>query len=127
MNGHRILLAEDNELNWEVARELLSDLGAELERAEDGQIYLEKFQKSSKGYYDAILMDIRMPHMTGYEAAKEIRLLDHPDASAIPIIAMSADTFSEDIQHCLECSMNVHIAKPVDVKELTGILKKYLK
>ena len=63
----------------------------------------------------------------GYEAAKEIRLLDHPDASAIPIIAMSADTFSEDIQHCLECGMNAHIAKPVDIKELVGILKKYLK
>lgn len=127
LSGRRILLAEDNELNWEVAKELLSDLGAELEWAEDGRICLEKFQTSPKGYYNAVLMDIRMPHMTGYEAAKEIRLLDHPDASSVPIIAMSADTFSEDIQHCLECGMNAHIAKPVDVKELTGILKKYLK
>ena len=127
LSGRRILLAEDNELNWEVAKELLSDLGAELEWAEDGRICLEKFQTSPKGYYNAVLMDIRMPHMTGYEAAKEIRLLDHPDASSVPIIAMSADTFSEDIQHCLECGMNAHIAKPVDIKELVGILKKYLK
>ena len=127
LSGRRILLAEDNELNWEVAKELLSDLGAELEWAEDGRICLEKFQTSPKGYYSAVLMDIRMPHMTGYEAAKEIRLLDHPDASSVPIIAMSADTFSEDIQHCLECGMNAHIAKPVDIKELVGILKKYLK
>ena len=126
LSGRRILLAEDNELNWEVARELLSDLGVELDWAEDGQICLDKFEKSSEGYYDAILMDIRMPHMTGYEATKAIRGLDHPDALSIPIIAMSADAFSDDIQHCLECGMNAHIAKPIDVIELTRLLKRYL-
>ena len=78
------------------------------------------------GYYDIILMDIRMPHMTGYEATKAIRGLDHPDALSIPIIAMSADAFSDDIQHCLECGMNAHIAKPIDVIELTRLLKRYL-
>ena len=114
LSGRRILIAEDNELNWEVANELLSDLGVELDWAEDGQICLDKFQKSPEGYYDAVLMDIRMPHMTGYEATKMIRGLNHPDALSIPIIAMSADAFSDDIQHCLECGMNGHIAKPID-------------
>ena len=127
MTGRRILLAEDNELNWEVARELLSNLGVELDWAEDGQICLEKFRKSPEGYYDVILMDIRMPHMTGYEVTKAIRGLNHPDALSVPIIAMSADAFSEDIQHCLECGMNAHIAKPIDVIELTRLLKRYLK
>ena len=126
MTGRRILLAEDNELNWEVAKELLAALGIELDWAEDGQICLEMFRKSPEGYYDAILMDIRMPHMTGYEAAKAIRGLDHPDALSIPILAMSADAFSDDIRQCLECGMNAHIAKPIDVKELTRLLKRYL-
>ena len=125
MSGRRILLAEDNELNWEVARELLADLGVELEWAEDGRICVDKFGRSSKGYYDAILMDIRMPHMTGYEAATAIRGLDHPDAASVPIIAMSADAFSEDIRHCLACGMNAHIAKPVEITELTRLLKRY--
>ena len=126
LSGRRILLAEDNELNWEVAKELLSDLGVELDWAEDGQICLDKFQRSPEGYYDAILMDIRMPHMTGYEATKAIRGLNHPNALSGPIIAMSADAFSYDIQHCLECGMNAHIAKPIDDIELTRILKRFL-
>ena len=126
LSGRRILLAEDNELNWEVASELLSDLGVELDWAEDGQICLDKFQKSPAGYYDAILMDIRMPHMTGFEATKAIRGLNDPDALSIPIIAMSADAFSDDIQRCYECGMNAHIAKPINVLELTRLLKRYL-
>ena len=126
LSGRRILLAEDNELNWEIANELLSDLGVELDWAEDGQICLDKFQQSPEGYYDAVLMDIRMPYMTGYEAAKAIRELNRPDALSIPIIAMSADAFSDDIQHCLECGMNAHIAKPIDIIELTRLLKRYL-
>jgi len=123
LSGRRILIAEDNELNWEVANELLSDLGVELDWAEDGQICLDKFQKSPEGYYDAVLMDIRMPHMAGYEATKMIRGLNHPDALFIPIIAMSADAFSDDIQHCLECGMNAHIAKPIDIMEVSRLLK----
>ncbi len=126
LTGCRILLAEDNELNWEVASELLSDLGIELDWAEDGLICVDKFQKSPAGYYDAILMDIRMPHMTGYEATKALRGLNHPDALSIPIIAMSADVFSDDIQRCYECSMNAHIAKPINVLEFTRLLKRYL-
>ena len=126
LSGRGILIAEDNELNWEVANELLSDLGVELDWAEDGQICLDKFQKSPEGYYDAVLMDIRMPHMTGYEATKMIRGLNHPDALSIPIIAMSADAFSDDIQHCLECGMNAHIAKPIDIMEVSRLLKRFL-
>ena len=126
LSGRRILIAEDNEINWEVANELLSDLGVELDWAEDGQICLDKFQKSPEGYYDAVLMDIRMPHMTGYEATKMIRGLNHPDALSIPIIAMSADAFSDDIQHCLECGMNAHIAKPIDIMEVSRLLKRFL-
>ena len=126
LSGRRILLAEDNELNWEVAKELLTDLGVELDWAEDGQICLDKFQKSSEGYYDIILMDIRMPHMTGYEATKAIRGLNHPDALSIPIIAMSADAFSDDIQRCLEFGMNAHIAKPIDIVEVSRLLKRFL-
>lgn len=127
LTGRRILLAEDNEINWEVASELLSELGPEVEWAEDGQICLEKFEKSPAGYYDLIFMDIRMPHMTGYEAAQAIRKSSHPDAASIPIIAMSADAFSEDIQRCLDCGMNGHVAKPIDLAEITKVLEKVLK
>ena len=126
LSGRRILLAEDNELNWEVASELLSELGLELDWAEDGQICLDKFRNSPEGYYDVILMDIRMPHMTGYEATTAIRGLDHPNALSVPIIAMSADAFSDDIQRCLECGMNAHVAKPIDLADLTRLLKRYL-
>lgn len=125
LSGRRILLAEDNELNWEIASELLSDLGVQLEWAEDGQICLDKFLDSPEGYYDAILMDIRMPIMTGYESTQAIRALNRSDASSIPIIAMTADAFSEDIQRCLSCGMNAHIAKPIAVSELARLLKKF--
>lgn len=123
--GRHVLLAEDNDLNWEIAQELLSDLGMELEWAENGQICVEKFQASPEGFYDAILMDLRMPVMTGYEATRAIRALERSDSS-IPIIAMTADAFSEDIQHCLEAGMNAHIAKPIDIREVSRILEKYL-
>ena len=87
---------------------------------------MEKFQQSPIGFYDAILMDIRMPEMTGYQAADAIRELDRPDAD-IPIIAMTADAFLEDIQHCLEHGMNAHIAKPIDIKAVSRLLEKYLR
>lgn len=124
--GVKILLAEDNDLNWEIAEALLSDLGMELDWAENGQICVDMFEKSEEGYYDAVLMDIRMPVMTGYEAAKAIRALNRSDAD-IPIIAMTADAFSEDIQHCLDCGMNAHIAKPIDIKVVVSQLKKYMR
>ena len=124
LSGKRILLAEDNELNWEVASELLSVLEMELDWAENGQICVEKFEKSPVGYYDAIMMDVRMPVMDGYEATRLIRGLKRADAD-IPILAMTADAFSEDIQRCLSCGMNAHIAKPIAVSELARLLKKF--
>jgi len=120
----RILLAEDNELNWEIANELLKDMGLEIDWAENGQICADMFSNSPVGYYDAILMDIRMPIKNGYEAADMIRGMDRPDAS-IPIIAMTADAFSEDIQRCMEHGMNAHVAKPIDIKEISRLLSKY--
>ena len=125
-SGRHILLAEDNDLNWEIAEELLSDLGLELQRAENGQECVELFQKSPLGFYDAILMDIRMPVMTGYQASEAIRALERSDSN-LPIIAMTADAFSEDIKKCLDSGMNAHVAKPIDVDEVAHLLKKYMK
>lgn len=124
--GKRILLAEDNDLNWEIAEDILSEAGFELERAENGKICVEKFKESAEKYYDVILMDIRMPVMSGYDAASEIRALTRSDAD-LPIIAMTADAFSEDIEHCKQCGMNEHVSKPIDVDRLIQLLRKYLK
>ena len=124
--GKHILLAEDNDLNWEIAYELLSSIGLELEWAENGKICVDKFKESQEGFYDAILMDIRMPVMNGYQATEEIRALGRSDAK-IPIIAMTADAFAEDIQKCMEAGMNAHIAKPIDIQEVTRQLEKYMK
>ena len=123
--GMQLLLAEDNELNWEVAEELLKELNLNLEWAENGQLCVEKFAASPEGFYKAILMDIRMPVMNGYEATQAIRKLNRGDAG-VPIIAMTADAFSEDIKHCLDCGMNAHIAKPIDVREIARLLNKFI-
>lgn len=124
--GSRILFAEDNELNWEVAESLLSELGLELDWAENGKVCVEKLEQSEEGWYDIILMDLRMPEMTGYEAAAAIRGLAREDAKRIPIIAVSADAFKDDIAKCLACGMNAHAAKPYDLDELTELLCRYL-
>ena len=126
-NGRHVLLAEDNELNWEIAQDLLSGLGLSLDWAEDGQICVDMFRAKEPGYYDAILMDLRMPVMTGYEATEAIRNLDRADAKDIPIIAMTADAFAEDIKKCIDCGMNAHVAKPIDVREVSRLLQKYMK
>lgn len=122
-SNKRILIAEDNELNWEIAYELLRDRGLELDWAENGEVCADMFRRSEYGYYDAILMDIRMPIMNGYEATDLIRAMDRPDAD-LPIIAMTADAYSDDIQKCLDHGMNAHVAKPIDIDEVTRILKK---
>lgn len=124
LEGKRILLAEDNELNWEVASELLQELGLILDWAENGKICVDKFKESAPGFYSAVLMDIRMPVMNGYEATMAIRSMERED-SHIPIIAMTADAFSEDVKRCLDCGMNAHAAKPIDIKEIARLLEKY--
>ena len=126
LEGKRILLAEDNDLNWEIAQELLSELGLEIDRAENGKVCAELFANSPVGWYDAILMDIRMPIMTGYEATRAIRAMERADAVTVPIIAMSADAFSDDVKQCLECGMNAHAAKPIDMEEVTRLLERYI-
>ena len=125
LKGKHVLVAEDNELNWEVASELLSVLEMDLEWVENGRQCVEKFQSAPEGYYDAILMDVRMPVMDGYAATAAIRKLERSDAD-VPIIAMTADAFSEDIQRCLECGMDDHLAKPIDMQAVARKLKKYL-
>ena len=124
--GIRILVAEDNELNWEIASELLSSYGFQLDWAENGRQCVDRFSASQPGDYALILMDLRMPVMNGYEATAAIRALDRPDSRSIPIIAMTADAFSEDIHRCLACGMNAHIAKPLDMRELLRLLQKHL-
>lgn len=124
--GEHILIAEDNDLNWEIANTLLSDAGLQPDHAENGQICVDMFLLSPVGYYQAILMDLRMPVMTGYEAAMAIRTLEREDAETIPIIAMSADTFTDDVIKCLNCGMNAHTSKPIDVNKVIELLRKHM-
>lgn len=124
-SGKHILLAEDLDINWEIANEILSSTGLILERAINGKDCVEKFENSEVGTYDAILMDIRMPVMNGYDATKAIRKLDRQD-NDLPIIAMTADAFDNDAQHCLDCGMNAHITKPIDVENCLRTIQKFL-
>ncbi|MBO3281281.1 response regulator [Intestinimonas butyriciproducens] len=124
--GRHLLLAEDSALNWEIARDLLSSYGFALDWAENGRLCVERFQASQADHYDAILMDIRMPVMDGYQAARAIRAMDRPDAREIPIIAMTADAFSEDIRRAMDSGMSAHIAKPIDIRELLRVLQRCL-
>lgn len=124
-SGKRLLVAEDNELNWEIANELLSSVGFELDWAENGAVCVEKFAAAQPGYYNVILMDLRMPEMNGFEATRNIRAMEREDAGQIPIIAMTADAFSDDVKACLDCGMNGHVAKPLDIPELLRMLQKY--
>ncbi len=125
--GKRILLAEDTEFNAEVAMELLHMVHMEADLAQNGKIAVELFEKSAPGTYMAILMDIHMPEMTGYEAARKIRKSEHPDAKKIPIYAMTANAFTEDISAALNAGMNGHIAKPIDAAILYEVLDKVMK
>ncbi len=124
--GRRVLLAEDNELNWEVARELLGALGLELTWAENGREAVDAFASSEPGTFDAVLMDIRMPEMDGYQATRAIRALPRPDAATVPVIAMTADAFSEDIERARDAGMDAHVAKPIDLRELVRTLARCL-
>ena len=124
--GHRILLVEDNAINAEIARMILEQYGAEVQQAENGKIGLEALQEKGPGYYDAVLMDIQMPVMNGFEATKAIRALGGAYATALPIIAMSANAYDEDVRDCLAAGMNGHIAKPFNPDELLRILRRYI-
>jgi PAS domain S-box-containing protein len=118
LEGRHILLCEDHPLNQEIVVTLLKEKGAKVSVAEDGKIGVEMFARSMLGFYDVVLMDVRMPVMNGYEATEAIRALDRPDAAQVQIIAMTADAFSDDVQRCMDCGMNGHIAKPVDPQQL---------
>lgn len=124
LRGMHFLCAEDNELNAEILKELLHMEGAECVLCPNGQAVVEKFEKSAPGDYDMILMDVQMPVMNGYEATKAIRRGNHPLALTIPIVAMTANAFSEDVQKSLSAGMNAHISKPMDMKKLARVVQK---
>ncbi len=116
LKGLRILVAEDNEINWEIISYMLSTFGIRADRAENGRICVDMIKEAAEGSYELIFMDVQMPEMNGLDATRTIRSLEDPWASSIPIIAMTADAFSENVTECLNAGMNGHIAKPVDVK-----------
>ena len=126
LQGKRILLVEDNELNAEIATVILNEEGAVVDHAADGRIALEIFKRSEINHYFCILMDLRMPNLNGYQTTKAIRALHRIDAPTIPIIAMTADAFAEDAKECLACGMNAHLTKPIDVDVLNKTLEKYI-
>ncbi len=115
MEGKLFLVAEDNELNAEILTEMLGIEGASCDLAPNGKVAAEMFENSAPGHYDMILMDVQMPIMNGYEATKEIRASAHPDAKTIPIVAMTANTFAEDVKNALDAGMDAHLAKPIDM------------
>ena len=122
LEGRHVLVCEDHPMNQEIVRTLLEEKKMFVEIADDGQQGLEMFSRSASGFYDAVLMDIRMPVMDGYETTGAIRALEREDAASVPIIAMTADAFEEDVKKCLEAGMNGHIAKPLDIDKLYGML-----
>ena len=127
MEGRMFLVAEDNEMNAEILTEMLRMEGANCELAENGEKAVEMFEKSEPGRYDMIFMDVQMPVMNGYEATKKIRASSHPEAKTIPIAAMTANTFSEDVRNALDSGMDAHLAKPIDMEAVKEIVRELLK
>lgn len=126
LQGRRILLVEDNALNREIAVELLSWTGVTVETAENGKIAVEKIRSASEGYFHLVFMDIQMPVMDGYEAASAIRALDREDVRTLPIIALTANAFSNDREKAQQCGMNEHLPKPIDLDSLNETLNRWL-
>lgn len=120
------MLAEDNDLNAEIALFILQNMGLEVERVEDGAQCVDRLKQQPAGTYDLIFMDVQMPNMDGYEATLAIRALDDAEKAGIPIVAMTANAFAEDRKRALAAGMNGHIAKPIDVKKLEQVLLKLL-
>ena len=127
MTNRRILLAEDMMINAEIMIELLEMMNMAVEHAENGAVAVELFEKNPPGYFDAILMDMRMPEMDGLTATKAIRALDRPDAKTIPIIALTANAFDEDVQRSLQAGMTAHLSKPVEPERLYETLAELIK
>ena len=127
LSGKHVLLAEDNDLNAEIAVTILEEAGIVIERVEDGIQCVNRVEQMSPGTYDLILMDIQMPTMNGYEAARAIRAASRSDAVRIPIIAITANAFSEDVKMALAAGMNAHIAKPFELRLLKKIIRQWLK
>ncbi len=127
LEGLHFLAAEDNEINAEILSEILEIEGASCEIAANGQLAVERFARAAEGEFDAILMDVQMPVMNGYEATRAIRALDRSDAALIPIIAMTADAFTEDQKAALDAGMNAHVAKPLDVELVKKVIRQYTK
>ncbi len=125
-DGRRVLLVEDQEINAEIATDFLEMAGLLVDWAMDGEMAVEKMAESPDGYYDIIFMDVQMPNLNGWEATKVIRAMDRRYAKEIPIIAMTANAFAEDVQRCRESGMNAHLAKPIDIDQLARILGEYL-
>ena len=120
-----MLLAADQPINAESAATILEETEASVSHAEDGLVARKLFVDPKPGFFDVVLMDLRMPHMDGIEATKAIRAMNRNDATSVPIIALSADAFAEDAQRCRDAGMNAHLAKPIDVKELTRLLASF--
>ena len=125
-SGRKILLVEDNELNQEIAVEILREMGFGVDVAMDGVEAVEKMKSAEQGQYDLILMDIQMPHMDGYEAARQIRRIENPAVSGIPIIAMTANAFEDDKKDAFAAGMDGHIAKPIEIPKLRQALSAIL-
>ena len=125
--GKRVLLVEDNEMNREIAGTLIEEMGVEVEEACDGEEALERFKQVPEHYYNMILMDVQMPKMDGYESTRAIGALEREDAASVPIIAMTANAFAEDVQNALHAGMTAHFAKPIDASVLEQMLYKYLR
>ena len=123
----RFLAAEDNEINAEILTELLDLEGASCEVAGNGQLALERFSQAETGAFDAILMDVQMPVMNGYDATRAIRALPRSDAAAIPIIAMTANAFAEDEKAALDAGMDAHVPKPLDIELLKRVIQQLVK
>ena len=124
--GAKLLNAEDNELNWEIISEMLSGYGIRCDHAENGRICVDKLTAAPPGTYDLVLMDIQMPVLNGRDATREVRGSGREDLRVLPIVAMTADAFAEDVQLCIDAGMDAHVAKPVEIEKVLAAIRMLL-